>query len=63
MVTWFFILHPVTLYGQNFEKQKCLELVTSLFDYYSLNLQTVEREEKKRQNIEQIEGKNIFKNF
>ena len=56
-------MHPVTLYGQNFEKQKCVELVTSLFDYYSLNLQTVEREEKKRQNIEQIEGKSIFKNF
>ena len=28
-VTWFFPLHPVTFYGENFEKQKCLELVTS----------------------------------
>ena len=27
-VTWFFPLHPVTFYGENFEKQKCLELVT-----------------------------------
>ena len=31
-ITWFFPLHPVTFYGQNFEKQKCLELVTSLFE-------------------------------
>ena len=31
-VTWFFPLHPVTFYGQNFEKQKFLELVTSLFE-------------------------------
>ena len=31
-VTWFFSLHPVTFYEQNFEKQKCLELVTSLFE-------------------------------
>ena len=31
-VTWFFPLHPATFYGQSFEKQKCLELVTSLFE-------------------------------
>ena len=31
-VTSFFPLHPVTFYGQNFEKQKHLELVTSLFE-------------------------------
>ena len=31
-VTWFFLLHPVTFYGQNFEKQKCLELVISHFE-------------------------------
>ena len=30
-VTWFFPLHPVPSCGQNFEKQKGLELVTSLF--------------------------------
>ena len=24
-------LHPVTFYGQNFENQKCVELVASLF--------------------------------
>ena len=29
-VTWFFPLHPVTCYGQKFEKQKCQELVISL---------------------------------
>ena len=28
----FFLLHLVTFYGQNFEKQKCLELATSLFE-------------------------------
>ena len=31
-VTWFFLFHPVTFYGQSFEKQKCLKLVTSLFE-------------------------------
>ena len=31
-ITWFFPLHPVTFYGQNFEKQKYLKLVTSLFE-------------------------------
>ena len=31
-VTWFFPLQPVTFYGQNFEKQKFLGLVTSLFE-------------------------------
>ena len=31
-VTWLFPLHPLNFYGQNFEKQKFLELVTSLFD-------------------------------
>ena len=31
-VTCFFPLHPVTFYGQSFEKQECLELVTSLFE-------------------------------
>ena len=31
-VTWIFPLHVVTFYGQKFEKQKCLELVTSLFE-------------------------------
>ena len=31
-ITWFFPLHPVTFHGQNFEKQKCLELLTSLFE-------------------------------
>ena len=30
-VTWFFPLDSVTIYGKNFEKQKCLELVVSLF--------------------------------
>ena len=30
--SWFFPLHPVTFYGENFEQQKCLELVTSLFE-------------------------------
>ena len=28
-VTWFFSLHPVAFHGENFGKQKCLELVTS----------------------------------
>ena len=62
-VTWFFLLHPVPFYGQNFEKQKYLELVTSLFELqgmltkipflvWPLNLETVERERKKRQKIE-----------
>ena len=50
-VTSFFPLHTVTFYRQNFEKQKCLELVTSLqkflFWFYLLNLETVESEEKK----------------
>ena len=27
-----FGLNPVTFYGKNFEKQKCLELVTSLVE-------------------------------
>ena len=31
-VTWFVPLHLVTLYEQNFEKKKRLELVTSLFE-------------------------------
>ena len=31
-ITWFFRLHPVTFYGQNFENQKCLDLVTSHFE-------------------------------
>ena len=31
-VTWLFPLHPLNFYEQNFEKQKFLELVTSLFD-------------------------------
>ena len=50
--------HPVTFYGENFEKQKCLELVTSSlscktclqkfrFWSYPLYLETVEREGKK----------------
>ena len=62
-VTWFFPLHPVTLYEQNFEKKKRLELVTSLFELqdmlkkipfysYPLNPKTVDREGKKRQQIE-----------
>ena len=25
-------MHPVAFYGQNFEKQKCLELLKSLFE-------------------------------
>ena len=29
-VTWFFPLHPVAFHRENFEKQKYLELVTSL---------------------------------
>ena len=32
-VTWFFPLDPVSFYGENFEKQKCLELVTSPLSY------------------------------
>ena len=62
-VTWFFPLDPVTFYGQNVEQQKCLEQVTSSLSYntclqkflfwsYLLNLETVEREGKKRQKIE-----------
>ena len=31
-VTWFFLLHPVTFYGQNLEKQKCLEPIIILFE-------------------------------
>ena len=73
-VTWFFPFHPVTFYGQSFEKQKCLELVTSLFELqvmltkiscwsYILNLETVDREGKKRQEIEWIEGKKHFSKF
>ena len=31
-VTWFFPLHLVTFYRQNFEKEKCLGLVSSLFE-------------------------------
>ena len=27
-VTWVFPLHPVAFYGVNFEKEKCLELIT-----------------------------------
>ena len=48
-VTWFFPLHPVTFYGEYFEKQKCLELVTS-----SLSCKTCLQKEKgeKQQNIE-----------
>ena len=33
-ITWFFPLHPVTFYGENFEKQKYVEQVTSLFFVY-----------------------------
>ena len=35
-VTWFFPLHPVPFYGQNFEKQKGLKLVTSLFELQNM---------------------------
>ena len=58
-ITWFFLLHPVTFYGKKFEKQKYLELVTSLFELqdmhanipfvgltYPLNVEAVEREGK-----------------
>ena len=58
-ITGFFLLHPVTFYGKKFEKQKYLELVTSLFKLqdmhakisfvgltYPLNLEAVEREGK-----------------
>ena len=27
-LTWFFPLHPVAFYGENFEKQKRVELIT-----------------------------------
>ena len=47
-VTWFLALHPVTFYGQNFEKQKWLVLVTciSMLRIPS-NLGTGEREGKR----------------
>ena len=62
-VTWFFSLDRVTFYGQNFEKQKCLELVSSLFelqdmltkiDFFGLTIWIwkLNREGKKRQQIE-----------
>ena len=49
-VTWFFPLHPVPFYGQDYEKQKSLEVFTSLqkflFWYGPLNLETVGRKGK-----------------
>ena len=32
LIFFFFFLHPVTFYGRNFERQKYLELVSSLFE-------------------------------
>ena len=62
MVTWLFPLHPLNFYGQNFEKQKPLELVTSLFDFQDMltkihflvlpfELETVERERKNEKRL------------
>ena len=56
-VTCFFPLNPVTFCGENFQKQKCLELVTSplscitclqkfLFWSYPLNLEAVDQEKR-----------------
>ena len=52
-------MHPITFYGKKFEKQKYLELVTSLFELqdmhakipfvgltYPLNVEAVERDGK-----------------
>ena len=50
MVTWFFLLHPVTFYGQNFENQKCLfelqDMFTKMFWSCPLNLKTGKRRKK-----------------
>ena len=63
-VTWFFLLHPVTFYGQNLEKQKCLELIIILFELQDMLTKIPflvlafesgncgKRRKKKRQKIE-----------
>ena len=48
-VTWFFPLHPVTSHVENFEKQKCLELVASPL---SCKTWLQKEKRKKRQKIE-----------
>ena len=64
-------MHPVTFYEQNFEKQKCLELVTSFFELQDIlkkipflvlpfESENCGKKKEKRQKIEEIEGKNIF---
>ena len=73
-VTWLFPLHPLNFYGQNFEKQKFLELVTSLFDLQDIltkihflilpfESRNCEKRNEKRQKIEYIEGKKAFFNI
>ena len=68
-VTWFFLLHSVTFYGQNFEKQKCLELVNSLFELQDmltkipsllLACKSVNCEKRRKKTIKKIFFK-IFK--
>ena len=74
-ITWFFLLHPVTFYGKKFEKQKYLELITSLFELqdmhtkipfvgltYPLNVEAVEREGK-NDKILNKQGKKYLKIF
>ena len=58
-VTWFFPLHLVTFYGENFEKQKCLELVTS-----SLSCKRHAYKKRKEKHDERLNrGKKRFSKF
>ena len=54
-VTWFFPLHPVTFYGVNFEKQKCLELVIS-----PLSCKTCLQKEKAKNDERLNRGEKCF---
>ena len=74
-VIWFFPLNgAATFYGQNFEKQNCLELATSLFELQDMltkipilvlpfEFGNCGKRREKTKKIEKTERKNVFQHF